>query len=778
MPYQAESIPLELRLLPQWVCSGNDKVPINPKTGKNADPMNPVTWGTFEEACNSKQPHIGFVLSFDDPYCIIDLDDKADNPATEEQRNRFQSIMNSVDSYTELSQSGRGIHIVVKGNVPKGVKRDNVEIYSWGRYMIFTGNVLKQAPITPQGAVINALYKEMETMQGTAELKWLDPIQEDLEVWQMASTAENEEKFNRLWNGEWQHYTEYQTEGQSAADFALLAMLCFYSKSNGQVMRMFRTSGLGQREKAQRDDYLIRSLKRIRAVQDLPEIDFANMQFPTPTPAPVLQGGVQFEVPFMVGTQPQGAVNKGVALPEAPIVTVTPTTAPQAQQPSDGGIRFPVGLVGEIASYIYHTSQRPVSHVSLAAALALTAGICGRAYNVSGSGLNHYVILVAGTGRGKEDGPKGIDRLIGAVKKQIQGVEQFVGPGDFASGQALVRTLDKQQCFVSVLGEFGITMHQMTGRNANPALVMLRKILLKAYSKSGFEDFLMPTVYSDSEKNTQTVQSPNITILGEGSTATFYEGLEQSHILDGLVPRFNIIEYRGPRVPRNTETAYSSPTPDLVDKIANLAVTSMATMSNTACAPVSYTVAGKALLDAYDVATDLSINESATPVEAELYNRAHLKAIKLAGLVAVGCDTQTPVITEEIAEWAIEFTKAEIGNLAARFKVGDVGEGNHRQEFDFRRVFEQYMALTVGQKMNYGVRKALAEQAGVVPVNYLRKRLKMTASFKNEPGGANRAIANMVSTLISDHTLQRVAPDQALEQFGTRATLYTYGECW
>jgi hypothetical protein len=766
MSYQAENIPLELRQLPQWVCSGIDKVPINPNSGRPADPMNSATWGTFEQACKSNQPNIGFVLGFEDPYCIIDLDDKEDNPATEEQRARFAVIINAVDSYTELSQSGRGIHIVVKGAIPKGVKRDNVEIYSWGRYMIFTGNVIKQAPITDQNDIILKLYREMETMKGTAELKWIPPIQSDLEVWQMASTAENEEKFNNLWEGKWEHYPDYQVERQSGADFALLSMLCFYSRSNHQVISMFRQSGLGKREKAQRDDYLIRSIKRIRAVQDMPEIDFSKIEFP----------GVQFDSPFIVGTPPPSATTTPSL--QDPIVDAQPAiVAIASPPPMQPGVTFPPGLVGDLAYYIYASSQRPVAHVSLAAALALCAGISGRAYNVSGSGLNHYIILVAGTGRGKEDGPKGIDRIMGCVKKQIQGAEMFIGPGAYASGQGLIKVLNNKQCFLSVLGEFGITLHEMTGRNANPALVMLRKMLLALYSKSGFADLLMPTAYSDQEKNTDMVQAPNVTLLGEGSTATFFQGLEESHILDGLLPRFTTIEYKGPRVKRN-ENAYFNPPQELIDRLSNLAVTCMATMNNTACAPISFNSDAKRLLDEYDTECDRRINESQTMVESELYNRAHLKALKLAGLVAVGCDIQTPVITLQIAQWAIDFTTAEIDNMARHFNVGDVGEGNHRQEHDFKRLFEQYMIMTPVQRGNSGVRKSLSEQQNVVPKNYLRKRLKMTASFKNDKAGSNRAIENLINTLTGDHTIQRVPPDQALEMFQTRAVLYTYGECW
>lgn len=733
--------------MPQWVCAGTDKVPINPRTGQAADPMNPSTWCSFEDACNSGKPHIGFVLSTVDPYCIIDLDDKEDRPATPEQRARFEAIINTIDSYTEISQSGRGIHIVCKGSIPAGVKRDNVEVYSWGRYMIFTGNVLKNAPITDQQATISRMYDEMKSDNGLSDLEWVEPLVSDLEVWETGMRASNADKFSGLWNGAWQQFSEYETEGQSAADYALLSMLCFYTRSNEQVIRMFRTSGLGQRKKAQRDDYLIRSIRRIRSVQNAPLVDLSNLRFPTitPTPAPI-----KLEC-------------------SAPAVAQVPTY--------NGELRLPPGLVGELAQYCFQSSLRPVWHVSLGAAIALTAGIAGRAYNVSSSGLNHYVILVAGTGRGKEDAQRFVDRVMASVAYQAPSSDRFIGPGRFASGEALIRILDDRPCFLSVLGEFGITLQSMTDRNAQPAMVMLKKVLLDLYAKSGFQSVLRPSVYSDRDKNTKLVQAPNVSILGEGSTETFYNGLEQTHILDGLIPRFTIINYDGPRVSRNPH-AFGPPGLQLSDKVATLCMVCQACEASVACAPVATEQAAHNLLDAFDRKCDDLINHASNQAEAELWNRAHLKALKLAALVAVGCDPHNPIVTAQIADWALWFTEWEVGQMTQRFARGEVGQGDHRQEQDLRKVIEEYYKMTPYKRAGYGIPKALAEHGNVFPLSHLNRRLRLLSSFKHDKRGPHAAISALLDTLTKDGTLAKVPTDQAFGKFGTRAVIYVLGESW
>ena len=134
------NIPAELQSLQQWVISNSveDKLPRNPRTGRVASVTDPSTWGTYQEAIQSGAKQIGFVLTPWDPYTIIDLDNKPEKPCTPEQLQLHNRILNAMQTYTEISTSGTGYHIVLKGTVPAAVHRDNVEIYSHSRYMVFT----------------------------------------------------------------------------------------------------------------------------------------------------------------------------------------------------------------------------------------------------------------------------------------------------------------------------------------------------------------------------------------------------------------------------------------------------------------------------------------------------------------------------------------------------------------------------------------------------------------------------------------------------------------
>lgn len=744
------NIPIELRALPQWVCAGADKVPLSPRTGQAASVTDPATWGTYEEAIRAGYKHVGFVLASWDPYCIIDLDNKPEKPLTEEQWNRHQKILTAFDSYTERSASGRGYHIIVKGKLLSGVHRDNVEVYSSGRYMICTGDVVRNTPITEYQQLLDILYGEMKPPE-VAELTDRDSILDDREVVEMAMRAANAEKFNILCTGDMTGYPS-----QSEADFALLSIIAYYTPDNEQVRRIFRMSALGKREKAIRNDtYLNFALGKIRAQQPAP-VDIGQL---AANAEAILQAK-----PADVPIPPPASSNP----PPAPIIKDTAPTVP--------GVTLPPGLVGELAQYFYQTAIRPVPEIALAAALALTAGVCGRSYNISGSGLNQYIILLAKTGSGKEGALMGIENLISAVRPSIPMVDQFIGPAAFASGQALVKVLNDKPCFVSVLGEFGLTLQQLSDHRANSAQLMLRKVLLDLYAKSGWNRMLRSSVYSDTEKNTKIIQAPNVTILGESTPETFFDGLDASHIAEGLIPRFSVIEYNGDRPPRN-RNANQPPPPALAQRFADLVAISLTTSNNNACAPVQLDNHSVQLLDEFDTQADHRMNSTKLDVEVQVWNRAHLKALKLAALLAVGCNPHQPIVTADMARWAIDFVVADVERVAARFRDGDVGQGDSKQFHDLKRVVEGYFNQPFAKLKSYGLDEAM-HRDHIIPYKYLIRRTASVASFRHDKVGATMALARNLRSLIDCGMLVEVAKPQLLEKYKFSGVAYGIGTSW
>lgn len=710
----------ELKLLPQWTCAGDDKKP-RTITGELASVSDPRTWNTYENCKAADYPYVGFVLTAADPYAIIDLD----YTVNEKFRARQQRILNEFDSYTELSCSGQGYHIIIRGSIPRGVRRDNVEVYSSLRYIICTDNNINDKKIEPRQDLLNVLFAEMAPVQSQARAVSEPQTQSDQQIIHRGMHAKNADKFLALCRGEIDGYASH-----SEADFALLSLLSFYSANDEQVIRLFKMSALGKRKKARRDAYLNDSLAKLRANVPAP-IDVAALTQPPPAPAP----------------------------PKKPAIT------------------FPPGIVGELAEYIYSSSIRPVREVGLVAALALFAGITGRSYNVSGTGLNQYLILLAGTGTGKEGAGTGIDTVITRMLKTLPSATRFIGPSGFASGQALLRTLDKTQSFVSVLGEFGITLQQICDSRANSAQTMLKRVLLDLYSKSGAGKIMHSNVYADSDKNTKQIVSPALTLLGESTPVSFFDMIEQEHIAEGLIPRFTFVAYTGKR-PKRNKTAFFPPDELMINTLVDIATQATLLEQNTNVINVQMDNGAQALLDNFDEYADDQINNAHSEVETQLWNRAHLKALKMAGLIAVGVQYEAPIITRDIADWAIDFIKRDVSSIVEQFADGAIGSGESRQEAEIRDAIMAYHGLTPSTRRGYKVPLKLVNEGCLVPFVYLRRRLNKLKVFNQSRIGGTKAIAFMLDNMVTEGSLKLMPVHQAYTLYKTHSPIFLKGEDW
>ena len=140
------NIPEELRILPQWVGVGVDsKIPMRIDTLFSASSTNPDTWCSFTDAKEAVErgeiSHPGFVFN-DNGIIGIDIDDGYDEDGLMSEL--AADIISRCESYTEKSKSGRGFHILLKGDIPFKGKNNlkGVEIYKTARYFIMTGDVI------------------------------------------------------------------------------------------------------------------------------------------------------------------------------------------------------------------------------------------------------------------------------------------------------------------------------------------------------------------------------------------------------------------------------------------------------------------------------------------------------------------------------------------------------------------------------------------------------------------------------------------------------------
>jgi putative DNA primase/helicase len=150
LPVKTETIPGELKARTQWVVwravgKKPDKVPYSAKTGRKASSTDLMTWSTFEEALVAYKRRacdgVGFMFSSGDPYTGVDLDNCVD-AQTSEIAPWALEIVRYLESYTELSATGTGLHIIVRGDLPNR-RKDEVEVYSSKRFFTVTGHIVE-----------------------------------------------------------------------------------------------------------------------------------------------------------------------------------------------------------------------------------------------------------------------------------------------------------------------------------------------------------------------------------------------------------------------------------------------------------------------------------------------------------------------------------------------------------------------------------------------------------------------------------------------------------
>jgi putative DNA primase/helicase len=254
----------ELVRLPQWVCwrkelsrSGKPtKVPYSPRfADRKASSTDPKTWATYERAVAAAKSRgfdgIGFVFTPDDVFCGIDLDHCRD-PETGAIEAWAQAEIDRLATYTELSPSGTGVHLIVRAQMPgndhAGHKQGHVEAYDRARFFTWTGNHLPGTPETiearqPQLDALCAKYFPADPPAAPApkEISSLD----DRELWDRMFASASGEQIRALFAGQW----DMLYSSQSEADMALCAHLSWWTYGDAaRIDRMFRDSGL-MREK-------------------------------------------------------------------------------------------------------------------------------------------------------------------------------------------------------------------------------------------------------------------------------------------------------------------------------------------------------------------------------------------------------------------------------------------------------------------------------------------------------------------------------------------------
>ena len=277
MPHQYDNIPAVLKQHPNWVAWGirgsPPKIPYNPislLSGKALPAKAGIkeTWSSYQNAvmCVERglSAGIGYEFSGDGIYGV-DLDHVIDGGDLSLEA---QDVVGTLDSYTEASPSGTGLHIIVLApgaEITRHRRKGHfIEIYGEGRYFTVTGNIRGNGkgiePRTEQLQEVHDRYLLRDPPQKAAPT----PLPETTvgHGCFLSIGLERDRVFCALWSG------ERRNGNESSDDIALMNKLAYWCNADPYAaVQAFLSSPYhaqkdeAHKRKCQRSDYLYNTAK-------------------------------------------------------------------------------------------------------------------------------------------------------------------------------------------------------------------------------------------------------------------------------------------------------------------------------------------------------------------------------------------------------------------------------------------------------------------------------------------------------------------------------------
>jgi hypothetical protein len=341
---------------------------------------------------------------------------------------------------------------------------------------------------------------------------------------------------------------------------------------------------------------------------------------------------------------------------------------PHTANPLD--LDAPGGMISKLARWIYGTSPSPIAAFSVMSAVVLHAALYGRKYATpDGLGLNIYVVLVAGSGFGKDRPLKALKQVAASVNKGY-----LIGPNDVSSDSAIEYVLRHQPCLVLPLDEFGMVL-SASGKMADPYAKARRKSLLELYSSST-GDWVAKVRAADAGKKDKppkpAILYPTLSVLGTTTPSTFYNGLEGDAFTSGLMARLLVISIEKPPAIQALEGLPEMPDQLIADLQQALAlIPSAGTLAESLKQDTTMKPRLIAATWVDDSAKDrlMKIRYWAREIGIEddrrglIVNRAGDYTSKLATIRALSRDPSMPLVTVEDIDWAFGIVLGSIATV-------------------------------------------------------------------------------------------------------------------
>jgi hypothetical protein len=205
----------------------------------------------------------------------------------------------------------------------------------------------------------------------------------------------------------------------------------------------------------------------------------------------------------------------------------------------------------------------------------------------------------------------------------------------------------------------------------------------------------------------------------------------------------------------------------LIEHLSELASNCLIMMQNNRVLHIQLDAEAQKFADDFDQKITHNINNSDIIVANELWNRAHLKMLKLSALIALGIDPYHPIVTLPCVQWAHILINRDIENVFSKFESGKIGRNTNEahQVQDMMEIIRDYLFKPFDNKLQRYLVDPQMHRDRVIPLAYLQRRLQQRASFREDRMGPTLAIKRSIDFLVNDGALQEVRQTDVRERY-------------
>ena len=653
--------PKELRERRQWLNWTDDngnKIPkqVNGQYGKSNDSK---TWATYQSVKRvaGKFSGIAFVISDEDDFCGIDLDNCLDeNGKMLDWAIPFIAKFSPV-GYGEVSPSGRGIKFLVRGKKQEGSRcvhvvdadlKQQVEVYDKARFWTITGN----------------LYAGCRSAgDGQAEVDWICE-KFLLSPRDVAASPQPVHIPEPAVEPRYRPVTVERTELERRAQAYVEAVPATGANRNNTIFKLSGNLHALEHEG-----------QRLSAGEIRSYCEHYNSQLLEPLEENELQKAIRSGMTN--GTARATKPNDSRLVIDSPVdfsqLTFGDAEIPSSAQRSLNTDQHTIpleliynapGLVGDLVRWFEKTCLYSVPELFFGSALAFMSFLTGRKIRDGLNGRTNMYILGTGlTGSGKDHARKAIKSLLIACE-----APEHLAPEDIGSAAGLSKRMAEHPATLFQIDEFGAFLVQVANK-MSPHLQAVESDLLKLYTSSGSS--WKGRALADTER-IPFVNQPHCVISGTCTPENLWNAMSTSQVHEGLLGRLQIFE--APRYVSLTDNVplridRETPPQEIIDQVkwwldyqpgGNL------NTENPVPTLVDWTAeAEERLVGHMRNISEKRIHEDV--ISAAIWSRSAEKAGKLALIVAAA--ERRWVVTKDDADYAIALQNCLTRKLISRINL-------------------------------------------------------------------------------------------------------------